>query len=107
MTLNWITLVSFAVVMTTGLFSSQVTKAQSESPPSPANPTEVEIPPSPEQMEKPAQPTVPNSTDTNFSCQERYFPSAFKDVPPDAWAYQAVIQLASPPLECFPSAPEQ
>ena len=35
------------------------------------------------------------------------FASAFSDVTPDDWAYQAVIQLASPPLKCFPYTPRQ
>ena len=43
-------------------------------------------------------------TDTDqmtVTCAPGQFPSAFSDVFPTDWAYQAVIRLSSQPVECF------
>ena len=38
---------------------------------------------------------------TSITCAPGQFPSAFSDVFPTDWAYQAVIRLSSHPVECF------
>ncbi|MGB3790217.1 MAG: hypothetical protein WA949_19570 [Phormidesmis sp.] len=37
----------------------------------------------------------------SLTCAPGQFPSAFSDVLPTDWAYQAVIRLSSQPIECF------
>jgi len=37
----------------------------------------------------------------SITCASGQFPSAFSDVLPTDWAYQAVIRLSSQPVECF------
>lgn len=101
---HWIYRASFAVVITFGIFSPQVARSQTDVPSSLPNSTEVQTSP----INEPVTPPQPNlapqtpKRDVN-SCPEGYFPSAFSDVPPDAWAYQAVIELASPSIKCFPN----
>ncbi|MEM8501637.1 MAG: hypothetical protein AAF716_00615 [Cyanobacteria bacterium P01_D01_bin.1] len=43
----------------------------------------------------------PESDPASITCAPDQFPSAFSDVLPTDWAYQAVIRLSSRPIECF------
>ena len=99
---NWYK--SFSIAMMAGLLSSQISQAQTDAPTSsPANPTEEQTSPVAPEDNPPVHPTTPR----DVSCPPGQFPSAFSDVPPDHWAYEAVIQLASPSIECFPNTSEQ
>ena len=42
-----------------------------------------------------------NPDQPSLTCPPGQFPSAFSDVFPTDWAYQAVIRLSSQPIECF------
>ncbi|WP_186708862.1 hypothetical protein [Euhalothece natronophila] len=35
------------------------------------------------------------------TCPEGQFPSPFSDVRPDHWAYEAILRVSSPPIQCF------
>lgn len=53
-----------------------------------------------------AAPTPPEAASEvadaeSLDCPPGQFPSAFSDVPPFHWAYQAVSNLASRPMQCF------
>jgi hypothetical protein len=41
-----------------------------------------------------------------LSCPAGQFDSAFPDVSPDDWAYEAVNRLAIGPIRCFPITPQ-
>ncbi|WP_416666357.1 hypothetical protein [Egbenema bharatensis] len=59
-------------------------------------------PPSPQlEPELDAQ-GLPSNTLTVPSCPPGQFASAFSDVPPEDWAYEAVNRLAIGPIRCFP-----
>lgn len=45
--------------------------------------------------------------ETPLTCGLNQFPSAFSDVYPMDWAYQAVNRLASKTMECFDYPPER
>jgi hypothetical protein len=73
------------------------------------------IPPavsSPQLDNQPAQPSpqldsgldaqLPSETLTVPSCPAGQFASAFPDVRPEDWAYEAVNRLAIGPIRCFP-----
>lgn len=53
----------------------------------------------------PTSETHPVSQEAAPSCPAGQFASAFPDVPPDHWAYEAVNRLAATPIRCFPVAP--
>ena len=48
-----------------------------------------------------------NLLETPITCGPHQFPSAFSDVYPTDWAYQAVNRLASRATECFDYPPER
>lgn len=48
-----------------------------------------------------------NLIETPLACGPNQFPSAFSDVYPIDWAYQAVNRLASKTTECFDYPPER
>lgn len=45
--------------------------------------------------------TESDNNPASVTCGPDQFPSAFSDVFPTDWAYQAVIRLSSQPIECF------
>lgn len=45
--------------------------------------------------------TETDTDEPSLTCGPGQFPSAFSDVFPTHWAYQAVIRLSSQPIECF------
>ncbi|MEM7773121.1 MAG: hypothetical protein AAGA75_26590 [Cyanobacteria bacterium P01_E01_bin.6] len=47
------------------------------------------------------EPTAPSNLEQPLICPPGQFPSAFVDVFPTHWAYEAVHQLTSRPLQCF------
>ena len=62
----------------------------------------------PEQMPAPIEVPVENNVqpetenlETPLACGPNQFPSAFSDVYPTDWAYQAVNRQSSRPIECF------
>lgn len=62
---------------------------------------------------QPAQPNsdaaaeaVPLSQEVAPVCPAGQFASAFPDVSPEDWAYEAVNRLSAVPLQCFPVAPQ-
>ncbi len=69
---------------------------------SPALPTEVSEPISLEQVNSAeiSQPEA-NASQKQAACPPGQFPSAFPDVYPTDWAYQAVNRLASRAVQCF------
>ncbi len=73
----------------------------------PANLAQAAPQQTPEPVQVPVQTPVevPQlETDANqpsLTCAPGQFPSAFSDVLPTDWAYQAVIRLSSQPIECF------
>jgi hypothetical protein len=46
--------------------------------------------------------TQANSSQQEVSCPTGQFASAFPDVKPTDWAYEAVNRLAATPIRCFP-----
>ncbi|MBD3885700.1 hypothetical protein IFO70_28720 [Phormidium tenue FACHB-886] len=50
-------------------------------------------------------PTNPVAQEAPLQCPAGYFASAFSDVTPDHWAYEAVNRLASTESRCFPVSP--
>lgn len=46
--------------------------------------------------------TQANSSQQEVSCPAGQFASAFPDVKPTDWAYEAVNRLAATPIRCFP-----
>lgn len=63
-------------------------------------------PPQPEPIPievRPSQPAQPEAelAQPIATCPPGQFPSAFSDVYPTDWAYQAVNRIASRPIECF------
>lgn len=47
------------------------------------------------------EPTTPSNLEQPLICPPGQFPSAFSDVFPTHWAYEAVHQLTSRPIQCF------
>ena len=75
------------------LFAIAPTIAQT--PPEQTPPVQIEVQPA-----QPAQ-SEPEDAQTPVTCPPGQFASAFSDVYPTDWAYQAVSRLASRPIECF------
>ena len=71
--------------------------------------------PAPQQIPIPIEIPVQNETaqpknnllETPLTCGPNQFPSAFSDVYPTDWAYQAVNRLASRTVECFDYPPDR
>lgn len=97
---NWYRVFMAATVA--GLLSSQ--DARSQQAPSLERPAESQTSPTPSQQ-VPEQQSVPARAE--ITCPPGQFPSAFSDVRPDHWAYEAVMQLASPEVQCFPDEPQR
>lgn len=86
--------------------------AETQSPVQPAPlapppPTVREVPsestPPQQELSPEATPNAPSVSQTPpVTCPPGQFPSAFPDVLPTDWAYEAVSQLASVPIRCFP-----
>ncbi|EDX86167.1 hypothetical protein S7335_3870 [Synechococcus sp. PCC 7335] len=69
----------------------------------PVNISQEDSPPSLPPVQVPID-VLEQGTDTDqmpVTCAPGQFPSAFADVFPTDWAYQAVIRLSSWPVECF------
>lgn len=63
--------------------------------------------PQPNQTDSLETPSTPISQEGIVpSCPAGQFASAFPDVPPDHWAYEAVNRLAAVELRCFPTSPQ-
>lgn len=75
-------------------------EALSQSSPEQTTPTPIEVPVENTQPE-------PDNLEAPLVCGPNQFPSAFVDVYPTDWAYQAVNRLASKPAECFDYPPER
>ena len=111
----------FASVTLLHLTGASVVLAQTVSPSVPQNSQEqMVLPPQPvpqpaatrsptSQLAQPnsdAAEAVPLSQGVAPACPAGQFASAFPDVSPEDWTYEAVNRLSALPLQCFPVVPQ-
>lgn len=88
------TLIASVLVLATPVNLSQAMPEQA--------PVPVEIPvDTPQQGTEPETEFRNNLDPTSTTCPSGQFPSAFSDVYPTDWAYQAVNRLSSKTVQCF------
>jgi hypothetical protein len=99
-------LLTAATLCTAGLLAGTVAKAETAPLAAENNLTDL---PSSAAIQDPVTTTPDMETDVTSEvaegeplvCPPGQFPSAFSDVYPWEWAYQAINNLASPSMECF------
>ena len=98
--------IAAAALCTAGLLAGTVAKAETAPLATETSPTDLptsEVAPEPlittPDVETDAAPEVAEGEP--LVCPPGQFPSAFSDVYPWEWAYQAINNLASPSMECF------
>ena len=99
-------LITAAALCTAGLLTGTVARAETAPLAAESNPADLptsEVSPEPgTTMPGAAADTTPDVAEGEpLVCPPGQFPSAFADVYPWEWAYQAINNLASPSMECF------